>query len=1453
MDAHALYVIATRHREEISMHYSKEDFPDYKALVHSLSRANVKDLVVDYSVSDENKEYWQNVQDYKETGRELQGIRALARSLRVPTFGDKENKAEVEAVWANQREVEADRKSWAKYILGDWEVHKDFVRQARLTRESLEIAAGLKKRALSRVEIEAQLTVEQYVVTSLEARELWRDIRRTHPGSRARSHPEWPKFEEARDQRGMLANQIHLNPTLHRIFLKETAENLAKEDIGYVAKDSKISYSMGTIKVQAEAHQSKMLQAQLLKDNSNPVEQDMLKVLVAYTENRDMAGQIWAEVKPKLKEFEGTLLKESFSKAISEYTEVRMKRDAAAFQIVERREAFTDLADKVGMKLDFEKLGEQGLQATRDRLFKTYQSSPEEMTKLEAAFEINALIKGEAELGKKPTISQVYQQGLQPKDITRDALEYQKLKLYESLKTETERGLFLLLDEYDAKCRTANQIYGQCIEDTKEKDKKPWESSHYPDYKDACDSRNDIALEVFDQRDHGQVLAMAEAMGMRFKETEIQEIFSRCEQATRTNNIISYLKADDPEAKGKAAVAIRQMIEFERMEASSPSKTAQQAFHSGIDFKELQTTAFEYGRSCILKGLSSDKEIQLYHSLEAYENALRPANSTYKECIDESKEKTTNGLEVKPWETEKFKEYISLVAVQDEKAHQIIKGHDAGSINKIAKEMGISPKKLDVEAHRHSLRQTLQTFTEGDRTNVPMAAREVLNWLEFDRHSDHKHTFKVLREKDLWPKDIFESLQDFIGKKREWRHEEQRSVKDAAKTATQAHHSFKPEYKIITYERRQTFKELDEQLSERIYELATHILGKPTGKSRDNIRFGKRGSVSVCISGQYKGTYTNFEATGKGLRPLEMIEEQMGFSTGDALEWAKNWLGGNPLVIEQRVVQNQHKEGKFSTWTPITPVPKETPHPDIEGNKYLNYMLKDGAKETHRHAYRDAEGNLKGYVFRIEKSDGSKITPPLAYCRNERGFKAWKWQGFEKENKTPYGIEKLTQHPNKPILVVEGEKTADASVEFLPDYNVLTWSGGAGSVGKTNWECLAGKDVVIWPDNDEGGIKAANTLQKIATSLNTEKGLQGTVGIVPLLETLPEKWDLADKLPEGWTLDTVKKMLREAALQKEISTNPPQHINDHVIVKDDINAKPLEEAKSLSQIRWEKLHHEYGAEFKRIPVFSKNHVEAAEKMTILVHTYQESNRTGVDRQTESIFAERVNFELKNKESFKETCQFFCFKKAFGRIPEIHDLPAIEIMAERLQSIAGRLFQEHCFKQGVMPVSASVMPKARQEFAMQAEYEREIALYMKSYYGLSDEIARSAASLIQGHQEKHGYSSDRSHEALAISAAKYQSERLNDLEKHNNNSGEENRMGQQALNMCQSHLEAKEIFEISHNQHHSTIDNAEIHDIQKRSALKIQAISTNMQMEKNHEINRELEKQQQRDHSYNINF
>ena len=342
------------------------------------------------------------------------------------------------------------------------------------------------------------------------------------------------------------------------------------------------------------------------------------------------------------------------------------------------------------------------------------------------------------------------------------------------------------------------------------------------------------------------------------------------------------------------------------------------------------------------------------------------------------------------------------------------------------------------------------------------------------------------------------------------------------------------ELKTFTREKLLSFKEVESQLKEKIVDLAKDLLGNPASRTSTQLRFGKKGYVCVFTNGPKQGLYANHESGVYG-GPLKLIEDQLGFSSPkDSLKWASEWLGGNSLVIEHRLVEKQQLQEKLSTWTPIVPVPRQIEIPSVVSDPYLNYMLKDGNKEVSRHTYRDEQGNLKGYVLRIEKEDGSKFTPPLAYCKNEKGFEAWKWQALERENKTPYGIEKLAQNPTKPILVVEGEKTADVAQKLLTGYNVLTWGGGTGNVDKTNWDCLAGRSVIIWPDNDPGGLKAVNTLQKTISSVNAEKGLECSVAVVSLPHDLPEKWDLADKLPDGWTLDTVKEMIKEAPEQKSL-------------------------------------------------------------------------------------------------------------------------------------------------------------------------------------------------------------------------------------------------------------------------------------------------------------------------------
>jgi hypothetical protein len=109
----------------------------------------------------------------------------------------------------------------------------------------------------------------------------------------------------------------------------------------------------------------------------------------------------------------------------------------------------------------------------------------------------------------------------------------------------------------------------------------------------------------------------------------------------------------------------------------------------------------------------------------------------------------------------------------------------------------------------------------------------------------------------------------------------------------------------------------------------------------------------------------------------------------------------------------------------------------------------------------------------------------------------------------------------KPILIVEGEKTADYAERLLPQYCVISWIGGAQGTAKVNWRQLAGREVIIWPDNDA----AKSVLQE----LNKANGFSGLAGLVDTKSlNLPEKWDLADKMPEHITLETIKEAINNS-------------------------------------------------------------------------------------------------------------------------------------------------------------------------------------------------------------------------------------------------------------------------------------------------------------------------------------
>ena len=336
---------------------------------------------------------------------------------------------------------------------------------------------------------------------------------------------------------------------------------------------------------------------------------------------------------------------------------------------------------------------------------------------------------------------------------------------------------------------------------------------------------------------------------------------------------------------------------------------------------------------------------------------------------------------------------------------------------------------------------------------------------------------------------------------------------------------------------------IKQELNAKIKDLAYQFLGKPQAQKPTEWRYGNKGSISIHVAGHRQGLYSNFE-TGESGNALKFIQDQLNCDHKQAFKWGIEWLGQNDtqLRIQSTTVQKNQSPSQRQEWIPTFPAP--SPPVNLQAEPQLLYMLK-GRQETTRYEYKDADGNTLGYVVRLEDKQGNKITPTLTFCtqreseieskdhdqllipKSHSSTSQWRWQGFGND-RTLYGLDQLKPKPDVSVLVVEGEKTAEAAKSLFPDYAVVTWSGGCGSVHKSDWSVLKDRNVVIWPDNDQPGLKAAAKITEILNQQGNDR-----VTIIDLPSTLPHKWDLADQIPEG--LDA-KEILHQSLEKQDTLT-----------------------------------------------------------------------------------------------------------------------------------------------------------------------------------------------------------------------------------------------------------------------------------------------------------------------------
>lgn len=185
---------------------------------------------------------------------------------------------------------------------------------------------------------------------------------------------------------------------------------------------------------------------------------------------------------------------------------------------------------------------------------------------------------------------------------------------------------------------------------------------------------------------------------------------------------------------------------------------------------------------------------------------------------------------------------------------------------------------------------------------------------------------------------------------------------------------------------------------------------------------------------------------------------------------------------------------------PIVPAPDDAPEPTF---RHLEH-----GEPSAVWTYRDADHRVLGHVARFDTPAGKQVLP-RSWCRSADAPSRWAWKALAAPRPL-YGLDRLAAMPMLSVLVVEGEKTADAAQERFPDFVVMTWPGGSMATGKADWRPLRGRDLVIWPDADEAGRKAAAEVAAVAGAAGAKN-----IAIVTLPTDLPEGWDLADPMPPG--------------------------------------------------------------------------------------------------------------------------------------------------------------------------------------------------------------------------------------------------------------------------------------------------------------------------------------------------
>lgn len=180
---------------------------------------------------------------------------------------------------------------------------------------------------------------------------------------------------------------------------------------------------------------------------------------------------------------------------------------------------------------------------------------------------------------------------------------------------------------------------------------------------------------------------------------------------------------------------------------------------------------------------------------------------------------------------------------------------------------------------------------------------------------------------------------------------------------------------------------------------------------------------------------------------------------------------------------------------PLSPPAAAAPPREVKPERQIAFPAPDDypRKGSVQYEYRSKAADLMFVVCRVERPGGRKEFLPLRPVISEdTGAIEWETRAYP-EPRPLYGLPQLSAKPaDKKVIVVEGEKAAEALLARKPANPVLTWSGGSRAWQKTDWAPIHGREVILWPDNDEAGREAMRGIAELLRAHGSTVHILGT-------------------------------------------------------------------------------------------------------------------------------------------------------------------------------------------------------------------------------------------------------------------------------------------------------------------------------------------------------------------------